>query len=272
MKKILILIAIFSVIALSQQQRVTVIEKLSNASCSSCAFVNRTLVPNLQGQQNVLLLTYPWHDGGHYDPMGIFALDYVRTRMANYYKMPGFPYAAVNGQNSQFAGNIRETNFETMENSEINVEIQSTIEGTSFNSNVTIEALTETGALYSPDLKVFPILYESEIIFDNPPGSNGEREFHNVVRYILTDNSGEKANLSLENKSNQFEFSREIDIETINTDKLFLAVLVQDLNSGLIYQAQTSKVEAVSSVESTDQGLLYPNPSNNNIRPLHGLA
>ncbi|MDP3830515.1 MAG: hypothetical protein Q8Q47_04550, partial [Ignavibacteriaceae bacterium] len=80
------------------------------------------------------------------------------------------------------------------------------------------------------------VVTETDIEFANPPGSNGETNFYNVMRVMLPSNQGEPlANMNL-NQTISFTHFVQIKPEW-KMEKLNSVVFIQNKSSKEIYQA-----------------------------------
>lgn len=121
------------------------------------------------------------------------------------------------------------------------------------------------------DLRLFIAAIQDSVLFDAPPGSNGEDEFFNVMRFFAPDASGIR--LTPEGFQSGIAFQAKIPwIPVLETETITLIAFVQDLNSNEIYQASRMVYEVFMDPDEPDDPTnisgheavklhIYPNPA-----------
>ena len=107
----------------------------------------------------------------------------------------------------------------------INIDVSDSITGENYISNVSIESITN---IQNPeDYELIVNVTENDIIFDTPPGSNGETEFNHVMRKMY------KIDLALAGADGEINIER---ITSINSNWL-----KQNLNTVVFIQNKITK-------------------------------
>jgi len=248
MKKGLLLGGLLALSAAVYAQKLALYEEFSGENCGPCAASNPGLNALLAAPGNdtkVILLKYQSPIPSAGPIYGENTTD-VQNRM-QYYSVPFAPYARLNGTvvgTGQNAGHIALTTQAMLDaaaaeatNFSINVGTPS-ITGDNFSVDVTITA-TAAATLSGVKLR-FALLEDLE--FATPPGTNGETEFHHVMRKMYPSADGQDAPASWTAGQSQVititgTIPSYVADEAI--DKFFLAWL-QDDNSKAVLQAAKS--------------------------------
>src|SRR5690606_17511100 len=199
MKKGLLLGGLLALSAAVYAQKLALYEEFSGENCGPCAASNPGLNALLAAPGNdtkVILLKYQSPIPSAGPIYGENTTD-VQNRM-QYYSVPFAPYARLNGTvvgTGQNAGHIALTTQAMLDaaaaeatNFSINVGTPS-ITGDNFSVDVTITA-TAAATLSGVKLR-FALLEDLE--FATPPGTNGETEFHHVMRKMYPSADGQDA-------------------------------------------------------------------------------
>lgn len=189
-------------IASAQSQRLVLIEEGTNASCGPCATQNPGFYDLLDSvDDKVVGLTYQWWYPG-FDPMYEHNPVEVDYRFETYYGQNGVPTAMIDGDvpdgstpgfNGQWYAGAPGGYSATMINnryavpSPFDIEINYTLTPSNIEATVTV---TCTQAISESNLKLRVAVIEKLIMFDTPPGSTNQVEFHNVLKKFIGGTSG----------------------------------------------------------------------------------
>jgi hypothetical protein len=251
-------------------------EEFTQASCSPCASQNPGfdalyLYNHPLNKANLVKYQCPFPG---VDPMNAFNQQDVSNRML-YYGTGGIPFALMNGlvdlnsncqSNDAYPQCIYQYSVDSANQYPgiFNITIQhSFISTTQGMATVTVTPLLN---IPSNALNLRVALVERDIVYSTPPGSNGETEFHQVMRYLLPDADGTPLTNLQANAPQTFTFFHNIDSVFVPTD-LRIVAWVQDDNSSFIYQSNSTDTNAVTGISSyaIEHGIfLFPNPSNGN--------
>jgi hypothetical protein len=181
MKKILLftLSLTAAVQIFSQSQRIVMIEEFTQASCYYCAVYN-------PGKCTYIKYQTSWPG---YDPMNLHNPGEVATRVS-YYGVNGVPDAIVSGTNIGSPGDVAQDMIDAAYAlpASFNLMIQHRLSSASDSIYVTM--LGQCTSAISGSLVAHIGVIEKNIHFNSPPGTNGERDFYNVMKKMLPNASG----------------------------------------------------------------------------------
>ena len=213
-------------VANAQVQRMVLSEEFTNASCGPCASQNPAYDALLQANTSkIISLKYQAPFPG-VDPMNAQNPTDVTTRM-NLYSVNGVPYAPMDGDTNitgPQAYNGAPFNYnQTMIDARYAVPANWSI-SLSHTLNATLDSIFIT-CVVTPDttnpdttgLKLHISLIEKEIRFNTPPGTNGEKEFYNVMRKMYPSAAGQSLNVA--NANGAFTYTVAAKLPTYLYDK-----------------------------------------------------
>jgi len=186
----------FSLSAFSQSQRLVLIEEGSNASCGPCAAQNPAFKTLLDANTTkAVAIKYQWYFPG-YDPMHEHNPTEANGRFDEYYGQNGVPTAMIDGEVPSFGGNpydgapagftqaLIDNRYGTPAQFDIDLTYTLTPESITVNATATCTEAT------SGNLKLRIAVVEKHIAFATAPGSNGEKDFYNVMKKFLPNHNG----------------------------------------------------------------------------------
>jgi thiol-disulfide isomerase/thioredoxin len=265
MKNIFLIIA-FSVLAFSQPQKKQVlIERQSSASCPNCRTAHQNFQPFIEmNEDKAVVVAYQFHGGSYFDPMGLFSASDVAARMRNYYGNNSFPTAFVNGGDRVHLNSTLNQEF-VDEDAPVRINIMSFANDNSVEINVDLINTSGLGDLQNPNTRAFVILKEKTVEFETSAGSNGEKLFHDVMRYMVESPDGMMVEWN-ENGEASFNLTQNIDTETVDINDLYTVVFLQNVITREVFQAQEAMVDVSANLENQliiDK--VYPNPASSSI-------
>lgn len=269
MKKGLLLLGSFITLAgVANAQKLALYEEFSGENCAPCAALNPDLMTLLNANPTkVLLVKYqsPIPSAG---PIYQQNTVDVQNRM-QYYNVPFAPYGRLNGVvvgTGANAGNIALTtqamiDAAAAETTPFSLAIGTpVVTGTTFTVPVTITA--NAAANYS-NLKLRAALLE-DLEFATPPGTNGETEFHHVMRKMYPNANGTQVQSSFTaNQTQVINVTGTIPsyISGESAERLFAVWLQNDDNKVVLQSAKSSSLPgAINAIAS--EGVTV---TNNNI-------
>lgn len=192
MKKLSILaFALLCTVALTaQHQRRVLIEEFTNASCPPCASqnpaFNATVAANLQ---YLTPIKYQTNWPG-FDPMNVQTQTDVAPRVT-YYGVSGVPNGRQNGMLEVFPLNTYspatiQAAYNTL--TPVTINLSHSLNATYDSVFITVSVTSD--AALSGNLRLRTVVVEDEIIFDAAPGSNGEKDFYQIMRKMLPNATG----------------------------------------------------------------------------------
>ncbi len=192
MKKVALLLIFFSLAGIlkSQEERLVLLEHFTQASCTPCAAAN----PGIKSicANNPDKLTSIWYHTSWpgYDPMNLHNPQDAAARVA-YYNVTGVPRSVLDGNyyNGSATGwNINTVNARRQVPSPFNLQLKQEISSDQDSVYLTLVALASQAVAGS--LVAHTAVIEKNIHFTNPPGSNGEKDFINVMKKLLPTSAG----------------------------------------------------------------------------------
>lgn len=170
-------------------QRVVLIEDFANVSCIPCVQSNKILVSLKKQYENLLVIKYPTNFPSPNDPF------YLENNSAcdnkiQFYNIFAAPSTIINGT-------IRPISTDSLDVKEkLEAELLTTpdfrlVVNGSINSNifsVTTSISIINNSVVLDEIVLNSVLIEKIVEFDEPPGSNGETTFHDVMRSVNQQN------------------------------------------------------------------------------------
>lgn len=202
MKKLLLMAATVGIAASSNAQtRLSLYEEFSGENCGPCAIANPGLWTLLSANKSkVLLIKYqsPIPSAG---PIYL-AYTTVTNNRLTYYSVPFAPYGRLNGTglgtgtvyptSPGHVSNLLQADIDAAYAVSSPFDITTTAVYNTTGDSVTTTVEVKCVAAYAPSgasLKLRVGMIE-HLVYATPPGTNGEKEFHNVVREMYPDADG----------------------------------------------------------------------------------
>jgi len=254
MKKIyLILVVAFSLSlgAFSQSQRFVLFEEFTSASCSYCASFNPAFNSLLNANTNKCT-SIKYQSNFGYDPMYNDNKADVNVRTA-YYSVPGFPDAIMDG-NAYHGSPLYVT--QNMINNQYAVpspfEITINQQLSPGNDSIYVTMLGKATAPVSGVLAAHCVIIEKHIHFTTAPGSNGEKDFYNVMKKMLPSASGTNLPSSFQ-VGDYFvlQFSWKL-ANVYNINELSVVGFIQDVQTKAVHQAANTSSTPITGIYPND--------------------
>ncbi|RYZ42470.1 MAG: Omp28-related outer membrane protein, partial [Sphingobacteriales bacterium] len=226
------------------QQRMVMYEEFSGENCGPCAAANPglwTLLTTGTNPSRVMLIKYqsPIPSGGPIYFQNTTDPDARRT----YYGVNSAPNARMDGlvspgPNGGHPADLNQTFIDaaTAIAAPFNITVSNVVSGTSLTSTINVAAVAGyTGT----NVKLRAALVET-LIYATPPGTNGETDFHHVVRKMYPSADGQAIpNTWTNGQTGTYTFTGTIPTYVDRTHELFVVVWIQ--NDGDKKIAQTAK-------------------------------
>ncbi len=192
MKKIAlnILLITLTLSGFSQSQRLVLLEHFTQASCGPCAGVNpglHTLLTANPDKMTSIMYHTSWPG---YDPMYNHNTVDAAAR-TSYYGVNSVPNSVLDGNyyNGHPGGwNINTVNIRYAVPSPFSLSINQQL--SAGNDTLFVTMLVEATADVNGPITAFMTVIEKHIHFNTAPGSNGERDFYNVMKKLLPTKTG----------------------------------------------------------------------------------
>jgi hypothetical protein len=247
MKKVLLLsLLVAMTVGLSaQSQRMALLEHFTSASCPPCAAAN----PNIEAyfnttSSNVVSIKYQGNFG--YDPMEDHNPVEAAARFS-YYNGSGVPNSVIDGTlnahpNTYFtsAGASPTMDAQSQISSDFDISVFHSLNNAGTGLDVTA-VITASGAVANANLVAHVVVVEKLISFASAPGSNGEKDFHNVMKKMLPSQNGTDLQDVWAN-GNTVVVSEVWNLANVyNIGELAVVAFVQDVVTKEVYQAGYSE-------------------------------
>ncbi len=224
-----------SVCAFAQYRKITLIESFSNFGCDYCPDVDvkvQAVMKKHFGQAVQVRYQVDWPSAS--DPMNKFAKADVQSRVT-YYKVDGTPTVMTDG-GSGTPNHAKIANKQGY-TAPIKIDIQTNpiADDNVLSGNVVITAGQEKTGSHVLHIAMI----ERAIIFTQAPGSNGEKEFYDVLRKLVTGTGKTIGNISA-GSSSPYAFTWTVDVAKVKKEQLAVVAWVQDGSTKAILNAGSS--------------------------------
>ncbi|MFN2394276.1 MAG: T9SS type A sorting domain-containing protein [Bacteroidales bacterium] len=257
------------------ERQMALLESFSSINCGSCAAVTPHLRKIVDENPDSFAMIY--YHPLHYEnsPLHTFNPKDQLTRR-DYYEVFYTPYSVI--------GNLYEGGSEGVTDELMELEIIKwsgfSVEGTWYVEDDTLHIFAEGEIFVNTQDKDYRLMLagtQESVHFDDPPGSNGEKDFYHVMRFFAPDAQGTKL-LGEEDKTT---FSYQISMpwyETLDPENMTMIAFIQELNTSEISQVVRLDYQAPDDDDDDDTTyiselsddknpfLIYPNPANQYIR------
>ena len=221
--------------------KIVLLEDFANVSCDPCVTSNKIVesLTNIRyGPSKLVAVKFPTNFPSPNDPFYLAIPEICDARML-YYNIFFAPTTIIDGIlypiSTDSLSIIEKIDERLALSPQFGLEVTDSAAGGNYFINVTLQEINTTG-LNLDEIVLHTVITETDIEFENPPGSNGETKFYDVVRSTLPTLNGE----SLANIVQMGEISYEID-ETLSTawdmNHVHTVIYVQNTMNKEVYQA-----------------------------------
>ena len=220
--------------------KVVVLESFTNVGCYPCPITNRIirqLENETYGSSKLVVVKFPVNFPAPNDLFYLAAKEICDFRM-DYYNVFFAPTIIIDGMLKPVASDSLsikaaiDSRLAVTPKFEVN--INALLDG-DYTIDISIRILDSSGINMS-DLIINTAITETEIEFQQPPGSNGETKFYDVIRLLLPSNNGISLRQLADEGELLFEFE-DVLISDWNLEKLSTVVYIQNTSTKEIYQA-----------------------------------
>jgi hypothetical protein len=260
MKKNYLIISMFialSVSVFSQSQRFVLFEEFTNASCGPCAAQNPAF-DNLLAANTSKCTSIKYHTSWPgTDPMYSHNPADVAARVT-YYGVSGVPYAVMDGTpvaGSNYLGapsNVNQSKIDAEYAIPSPFELYINQQLSPGNDTLYVTMLGKATAAVSGVLVAQCGIIEKHIHFSSPPGTNGEKDFYNVMVKMLPSATGTSLPSSFQ-VGDYFvlEFAWKLS-NVYNINELSVVGFIQDMQTKAVHQAATTTSTPITGVYEQD--------------------
>jgi len=223
-----------------QSTKVVLLEDFANVSCVPCVTSNRiieSLSNYTYGRSKLLVVKFPTDFPSPNDPFYLANLETCEARMS-YYQILFAPTTIIDGLSrpvSTDSISIKSAvDARLAVSPRFGVEVNAAFEG-DYLIDVFVAVIDTTG-INPDDLVIHSIITETDIEFDEAPGSNGEKKFYDVMRLMLPLLSGEPLRNLINNEEINYVFQDAL-LSNWNLEKINVVVFIQNKNTKEVFQS-----------------------------------
>jgi len=213
--------------------KVVLIEDFANVSCNPCVSSNKIIEKfsnETYGRSKLVVVKFPTNFPAPNDLFYLAAKPICDSRIS-YYNVFFAPTTVVDGilkpvsTDSISVMAAIDTRLAVTPRFEVNV--NASLEG-DYVIDVNVKFLDTTG-LNMSDLIINAVITETNIEFEQPPGSNGETKFYDVTRLMLPNNEGTSIRQLIDQGEISYEFKDAL-LSSWNLQNINAVVYIQDKN------------------------------------------
>ena len=241
MKKFIVILVsqliLFTSYLNAQNERLSLLESFTNTGCGPCAMYNPAMDALIANNPDkVVAIKYHVNWPSSTDPMYLHNTTENGAR-TNYYGVNSVPHVVVDG--NRFSDNPANVNQNTINQlqaiqSPMELRLAYTVDGAS--NIITVNVMGRASVAIEGNLRLIVGVIEKEIHFNSAPGSNGERDFYNVMKKLLPSSTGQALG-SLE-AGDYFAYTFSWPLANIyDMSQLDAIAWVQNQNTKEVYQA-----------------------------------
>ena len=224
--------------------KTVLLEDFANVSCVPCVTSNKiieSLVNQTYGTTKLVAIKYPTNFPSPIDPFYLANPSECNARMS-YYNILFAPTTIIDGFLRPISTDSNDVKTKIDQQlsqiPKFKIAVKDSISGNEYFIQIIILVEDLNGLDFSK-LVLHTVVTETNIEFTNPPGSNGEKKFYDVMRKMLPDKDGESLTVlnSLISKTfdRQFTLNPSWVQSNINT-----VVFIQNKDTKEIYQATST--------------------------------
>jgi len=238
----------------SQSTRMVLAEECTSSTCGPCAGQNPAFDALLQANPGVItsIKYHVWWPAPGNDPMYL-ANTTENSARTNYYNINSVPHVQLdgnyfNGQPSQVTQ--AKINAAAAVPASFDIQVQQILSANE--DSIYVNVIVEATEAVSGNMVAQVAVIEKHIHFSTPPGTNGEKDFYNVMKKMLPSSSGTVLPPSMAAGDYvilQYSWALE---NVYDNNELAVVAFVQNNGNKAIYQAATSTTEPLSPVYAND--------------------
>jgi len=260
MKKTLFLLITLMVatVSFSQSQRMVLAEECTSSTCGPCGQQNPAFDALLQANTDIItaIKYHVWWPAPGNDPMYL-ANKADNAARTNYYNVNSVPHVMLDGtyfdgMPSQVSQNL--INNASAVSSPFEIQVQHQL--SPGEDTIYLTTLIHATDQVSGNLVGHVVVIEKYIHFATPPGTNGEKDFYNVMKKLLPTQGGAELPSSMDNGDYVIlQNSWALD-NVYDNNELAAVSFVQNASTKEIFQAALSSTDPVSPVYALDAEVL----------------
>ena len=220
--------------------KVVLIEDFANVSCIPCVASNKVIeaVSHSYGPTKLTVIKFPTNFPSPYDPFYLANEEICDERM-NYYNIIAAPTTILDGTTRLYSLTDTTTlksaiDAKLSSSPRFGINVTKNFEG-DYIINASI-SMIDTNGINLNDLILYCVVTETDIEFEQAPGSNGETKFFDVIRLMLPSTAGTSVRQLIDQGELSFEFNDAL-LSSWNLENINAVVFIQDKNSKEVFQS-----------------------------------
>lgn len=219
--------------------KIVIIEDFANVSCNPCVISNKiieALTEITYGRSKLVAVKFPTNFPAPNDLFYLAAKEICDSRIS-YYNVFFAPTTIIDGILKPISTDSNSVKAAVDSRLSItprfNINVGAILEG-DYSVNVDIKFI-DTSSINMSDLVIHTVLTETDIEFEQAPGSNGETKFYDVTRLMLPSKDGTPIRQLIDQGELTFTFEDAL-LSSWNLEKLNFVVYVQNKTTKEIFQ------------------------------------
>jgi len=219
--------------------KVVILESFTNVGCYPCPITNkiiRQLENETYGSSKLVVVKFFVNFPAPNDLFYLAAKEICDFRM-DYYNIFYAPTIIIDGMFKPVASDSLSIkaaiDSRLTVTPRFSVNVSSSLEG-DYSVDIAIKII-DSSSINMNDLIINTAITETNIEFQQPPGSNGETKFYDVIRLLLPSNNGSSLRHLIDKGELLFEFE-DVLVSDWNLGKLNAVVYIQNMSTKEVYQ------------------------------------
>lgn len=219
--------------------KVVIVEDFANVSCNPCVISNKIveqLANQTYGRSKLVAVKFPTNFPAPNDLFYLAAKEICDARIS-YYNVFFAPTTVIDGILKPISTDSNSVKAAVDSRLSItprfNINVGAILEG-DYSVNVNVKFI-DTSSINMSDLVIHVVLTETDIEFEQAPGSNGETKFYDVTRLMLPTKEGTPIRQLIDQGELTFTFEDAL-LSSWNLEKLNFVVYVQNKTTQEIFQ------------------------------------
>ncbi|MDZ7625611.1 MAG: Omp28-related outer membrane protein [Ignavibacteriaceae bacterium] len=219
--------------------KVVIIEDFANVSCNPCVISNKILEGLTEityGRSKLVAVKFPTNFPAPNDLFYLAAKEICDARIS-YYNVFFAPTTVIDGILKPISTDSNSVKAAVDTRLAItprfNINVGAILEG-DYSVNVDVKFI-DTSSINMSDLVIHTVLTETDIEFEQAPGSNGETKFYDVTRLMLPSKDGTPIRQLIDQGELTFTFEDAL-LSSWNLEKLNFVVYIQNKTTKEIFQ------------------------------------
>ncbi len=220
--------------------KTVLLEDFANVSCVPCVTSNKiieSLVNQTYGTTKLVAIKYPTNFPSPIDPFYLANPSECNARMS-YYNILFAPTTIIDGFLRPISTDSNDVmakiDQQLSQIPKFKIAVKDSISGNEYFIQIIILVKDLNGLDFSK-LVLHTVVTETNIEFTNPPGSNGEKKFYDVMRKMLPDKDGESLTVLSTVVSKTFERQLTLSSNWVQSN-INTVVFVQNKDTKEVYQ------------------------------------